>query len=123
MRLSIKSRLATRARRYRNGEAPKPVEIKIDPTIDMKTPPKVQVDTMPAGKYFILAAEIMKLQQTSRHLLEHQASNKKLRLQCTGELHTCLPDASEAGRCDGSLLSPSSNATDLPYALDDSGPE
>jgi hypothetical protein len=34
------------------GKAPKPVEVKIDPTVDMKTPPKIQVDTMPAGKYF-----------------------------------------------------------------------
>jgi hypothetical protein len=28
----------------------------------MKTPPKIQVDTMPAGKYFAYAAELMKLQ-------------------------------------------------------------
>ena len=27
----------------------------------MKTPPKVQVDTMPAGKYFAYAAELLKL--------------------------------------------------------------
>ena len=32
------------------GKAPEPVEVKIDPTIDMKTPPKIQVDTMEAGK-------------------------------------------------------------------------
>jgi hypothetical protein len=44
------------------GSAPKPFEIKIDPNIDMKTPPKLQVDNMPAGKYFALAAEVMKLQ-------------------------------------------------------------
>jgi hypothetical protein len=44
------------------GKEPKPVEIKIDPSIDMKTPPKTQVDTMPAGKYFTLAAEVLKLQ-------------------------------------------------------------
>ncbi len=37
-------------------------EVKIDPDIDMKTPPKTQVDTMPADKYFALAAEILKLQ-------------------------------------------------------------
>ena len=43
------------------GKASKPVEVKIDPTIDMKTPPKVQVDTMPAGKYFAYAAELLKL--------------------------------------------------------------
>ena len=43
------------------GKAPKPVEVKIDPSVDMKTPPKVQVDTMPAGKYFAYAAELLKL--------------------------------------------------------------
>src|SRR5215831_10436690 len=37
------------------GKAPRPVEAKIDPTVDMKTPPKKQVDSMPAGKYFAYA--------------------------------------------------------------------
>jgi hypothetical protein len=46
----------------RLGRPPQPVEVKIDPSIDMKTPPKVQVDTMPADAYFAYAAEIMKLQ-------------------------------------------------------------
>ena len=41
---------------------PQPVEVKIDPSVDMKTPPKIQVDTMPAGKYFAYAAELLKLQ-------------------------------------------------------------
>jgi hypothetical protein len=43
------------------GKTPKPPEVKIDPSVDMKTPPKIQVDTMPAGKYFAYAAELMKL--------------------------------------------------------------
>jgi hypothetical protein len=43
------------------GKAPKTVEAKIDPSVDMKTPPKVQTDTMPADKYFAYAAELMKL--------------------------------------------------------------
>jgi hypothetical protein len=43
------------------GKPPKPVEVKIDPSIDMKTPPKIQVDTMAAGKYFAYAAELLKL--------------------------------------------------------------
>ena len=34
------------------GKEPKPAEVKIDPSIDMKTPPKIQVDTMPAERYF-----------------------------------------------------------------------
>jgi len=44
------------------GKAPEPVQVKIDPTIDMKTPPKIQVDTMDAGKFFTYAAELLKLQ-------------------------------------------------------------
>jgi len=35
--------------------------VKIDPSIDMKTPPKIQVDTMPADKYFAYAAELLKM--------------------------------------------------------------
>jgi hypothetical protein len=30
----------------------------------MKTPPKIQVDAMPADKYFAYAAELLKLQPT-----------------------------------------------------------
>jgi hypothetical protein len=43
------------------GKTPKPIEFKPDPSIDMKTPPKVQVDTMSAGVYFAYAAELLKL--------------------------------------------------------------
>ena len=43
------------------GKPAKPVEVKIDPSVDMKTPPKVQVDTMPAGKFFAYAAELLKV--------------------------------------------------------------
>src|SRR5262245_31823595 len=43
------------------GKSPRPVEVKVDPSIDMKTPPKTQVDTMPAGKYFAYAAELLKV--------------------------------------------------------------
>src|SRR5690242_7869908 len=43
------------------GKPAKPVEVKIDPSVDMETPPKVQVDTMPAAKYFAYAAELLKL--------------------------------------------------------------
>jgi hypothetical protein len=38
-----------------------PVAVKIDPSVDMKTPPKRQVDAMPAGAYFAYAAELLKL--------------------------------------------------------------
>ncbi len=43
------------------GHSTKPIEAKIDPAVDMKTPPKVQVDTMPADTYFARAAELLKL--------------------------------------------------------------
>jgi hypothetical protein len=43
------------------GKAPEPVTVTIDPAVDMKTPPKIQVDTMPAAKYFAYAAELLKL--------------------------------------------------------------
>jgi hypothetical protein len=42
------------------GKAPAPVTFTSDPGVDMKTPPKEQVDTMPADKYFAYAAELMK---------------------------------------------------------------
>jgi len=43
------------------GKEPVPPKVKIDPSIDMKTPPKVQVDTMKAGQFFAYAAELLKL--------------------------------------------------------------
>jgi len=43
------------------GKTARPVEVKIDPTVDMKTPPKTQVDTMPADKFFAYAAELLKV--------------------------------------------------------------
>ncbi len=43
------------------GKSAEPVPVKIDPSVDMKTPPKVQVDTMAADKYFAYAAELLKM--------------------------------------------------------------
>jgi len=43
------------------GKPAKPLEVKIDPTVDMKTPPKQQVDTMAADKFFAYAAELLKV--------------------------------------------------------------
>ena len=43
------------------GKSPEPPTVKIDPSIDMKTPPKKTVDAMPAGKFFAYAAELLKL--------------------------------------------------------------
>ena len=43
------------------GKPAKPLEVKIDPTVDMKTPPKQQVDTMAADKFFAYTAELLKV--------------------------------------------------------------
>ncbi len=43
------------------GRSPRPVEVKTDPAIDMKTPPKIQVDNMRADKYFAYAAQLLKV--------------------------------------------------------------
>lgn len=43
------------------GKAPKPVKFQLDPTVDMKTTPMKQVETMPAGDFFEYAAEQMKI--------------------------------------------------------------
>ena len=44
------------------GREPQPVKATIDPSVDMVTPPKAQVDSMSAGQFFSYAAEVMKLQ-------------------------------------------------------------
>jgi hypothetical protein len=43
------------------GKPHQPVTVKIDPNIDMKTPPKKQLDSMPADCYFTYAAELLKV--------------------------------------------------------------
>jgi hypothetical protein len=44
------------------GKQPAPPVVAFDPSVDMSTPPKLQVEAMPAAKYFGYAAEIVKLQ-------------------------------------------------------------
>jgi hypothetical protein len=43
------------------GKTPEPVAFKPDPTVDMRTPPKLQVDRMPTGELFAYAAELLKV--------------------------------------------------------------
>jgi hypothetical protein len=43
------------------GKNPAPSSFKPDPTIDMKTPPKTQVDTMSSEQFFTLGAELLKV--------------------------------------------------------------
>ncbi|WP_322614059.1 DUF1254 domain-containing protein [Pseudomonas sp. BIC9C] len=45
----------------RLGKEPEAVTVKIDPEVDMKTPPKIQVDSMSAANYFTYAAELLKV--------------------------------------------------------------
>jgi hypothetical protein len=42
------------------GKPAKSAEVKIDPSIDMKTPVRLQVDAMPADKFFAYAADLLK---------------------------------------------------------------
>jgi hypothetical protein len=51
------------------GRPPRPVEVNTDAGLDMKTPPKVQVDTMPGDKYFAHAAKLL---ETNRPHLTDQ---------------------------------------------------
>jgi hypothetical protein len=43
------------------GKTPEPIPFKPDPAVDMKTPPKLQVDRMPASEFFGYAAELFKV--------------------------------------------------------------
>jgi hypothetical protein len=43
------------------GKAPSPAKAVSDPGIDMKTPPKLQVDRMPADKFFTYAADLLEV--------------------------------------------------------------
>ncbi|WP_415759930.1 DUF1254 domain-containing protein [Pseudomonas sp. LT1P18] len=45
----------------RLGKSPEPVSVNIDPAVDMKTPPKIQVDSMSTADYFAYAAELLKV--------------------------------------------------------------
>jgi hypothetical protein len=45
------------------GKLSAPVAFKPDPTVDMRTPPKIQVDRMPASQFFSYAAELLKVHQ------------------------------------------------------------
>lgn len=45
----------------RLGKSEEPVSVKIDSAVDMKTPPKIQVDTLSAAQYFAYAAQLLKV--------------------------------------------------------------
>jgi hypothetical protein len=91
------------------GKTPKPVEVKIDPSVDMKTPPKTKVDTMSAGVYFANAAELLKLQ--SPHVTDEPiiAQMKKIGIEPgksfdIGKLDPVIQRALETAPQDGQKL-------------------
>jgi hypothetical protein len=43
------------------GKTPQPLKSVIDPEVDMKTAPMIQVDAMTAAKFFSYAAELLKV--------------------------------------------------------------
>jgi hypothetical protein len=43
------------------GRMPRPAEVRPDPSVDMKTPPKAQSETMPGDTFFVYAAELLKV--------------------------------------------------------------
>jgi hypothetical protein len=54
------------------GKAPQRVSVTVDPTVDMKTPPMIQVNTMAADEYFAYAAELLKVNPphiTDQHIV------------------------------------------------------
>src|SRR5215813_1389970 len=66
------------------GRAPRPAEVKQDASVDMKTPPKIQVDAMPGDKFFAYAAELLKVNRP--HLTDQPilAQMKKIGIEPGG---------------------------------------
>ncbi|MVV51747.1 DUF1254 domain-containing protein [Pseudomonas sp. PB120] len=63
------------------GKAAEPTTVQIDTSVDMKTPPKAQVDSMSAAQYFAYAAELLKLNPTHSTDLPIVAQMKKIGLE------------------------------------------
>ena len=91
------------------GKPPAQMTVKIDPSVDMKTAPKTQVDNMSAGKYFAYAAELMKLH--SPHVTDQPiiAQMKRLGIEPgksfdINNVDTVIRDALEAAPAEGQKL-------------------
>jgi hypothetical protein len=91
------------------GKPPAQMAVNIDPSVDMKTAPKTQVDTMPAGKYFAYAAELMKLHPP--HVTDQPiiAQMKRLGIEPgksfdINNVDTVIQDALEAAPAEGQKL-------------------
>lgn len=83
------------------GKTPTPPEVKLDPSVDMKTPPKVQVDTMPAAKFFAYAAELLKLHPP--HITDQPivARMKRIGLESGKDFDAAKLDAAVAKALEG----------------------
>ena len=77
-------RTTTRCTRFRRvqvtplsrlGQAPEPVDVKSDPTVDMKTPPMMQADTMPRSLLH-LRGRIAQLPPISPHRSAHPRADE-----------------------------------------------
>jgi hypothetical protein len=91
------------------GKPTVPVTVEIDPSVDMKTAPKAQVDTMPAGKYFAYAAELMKLHPPHATDQPIIAQMKRLGIEPgksfdINNVDTVIRDALEAAPAEGQKL-------------------
>ncbi len=91
------------------GKSQRPDEAKTDPTVDMTTPPKTQVDTMSAAAYFGYAAELLKLH--APHLTDQPiiAQMKLIGIEAgksfdSSRLHPILRKAVEAAPAEAQRL-------------------
>lgn len=83
------------------GRTAKPVQQKIDPSVDVKTPPKTQVDTMAGAPFFTYAAEIMKT--NTPHLTDQPiiARMKRIGLEPGKSFDVSKLDPAVKGAIDG----------------------
>lgn len=91
------------------GKKPLPVKVATDPSVDMKTPPMVQVDTMKPADYFHYAAELMKL--SPPHISDWSIIARLGRIGIMrsesfdlASLDPAVRDAVEQGAADGAKL-------------------
>jgi hypothetical protein len=91
------------------GKAYTPPAAKIDSSVDMKTPPKVQVDTMTGEKYFTYATELLRLHPP--HITDEPIIARMKRLGLVSgerlkysELDSAAKDAMEAAPAEAQKL-------------------
>ena len=84
------------------GKTPKPVEVKIDPSVDMKTPPKTQVDTMTAACISLICELSFQPPMSRRadHRADEEIGISRARASASASLrrHKALETAPQDGR-------------------------